>query len=98
METFNLLFEALKEHGEDYMIIKLYERLIHYRLNPSYSICSIVMRLIDKKQILNKSNVINITKFIEKVIFIILILFSMILIRAMIHRNFVKEHLKANMI
>lgn len=64
METFNILFDALKEHGEDYMIIKLYERLIFYRLNPSYSICSIVMRLIDRKQIINNN---NITKFVEKV-------------------------------
>lgn len=68
METFNLLFEALKEHGEDYMIIKLYERLVHYKLNPSYSICAIVMRLIDRKQILTKNNAINITNYIEKVI------------------------------
>jgi hypothetical protein len=67
METFNLLFECLSKYGEDMMILKLYERLLHYRLNPSFSICSIVMRLIDKKQI-NSNNASSFIKYIEKVI------------------------------
>lgn len=67
METFNLLFDSLSKYGEDYMILKLYERLIHFRLNPSYLICSIVMKLIDKKQVLNKNNALNIIKYIERV-------------------------------
>lgn len=50
METFNLLFESLsKIENTDNMIFKLYERLLYYRLNPSFAIISIVMRLVDKK-------------------------------------------------
>jgi hypothetical protein len=66
METFNLLFECLSKYGEDMMILKLYERLLNYRLNPSFSICSIVMRLIDKKQ-MTTNNASSFIKFIEKV-------------------------------
>ncbi len=67
METFNLLSESLsKIENSDNMIFKLYERLLHYRLNPSFAIISIVMRLVDKKSknIQATSNQIqNIIKF-----------------------------------
>ena len=71
METFNLLFEAVSKYGEDYMVLKLYERLIFYRLNPNYLICTTVMRLIDKKNnnSMNKSNNNqNILQFLKKVL------------------------------
>jgi hypothetical protein len=64
METFNLLFESLsKIENTDNMIFKLYERLLHYRLNPSFAIISIVMRLVDKK-----SKNIQITNQIQNII------------------------------
>ncbi len=66
MEIFNFLFETLAKHGEDYMILKLYERLIFFKLNPSYSICTTVMKLIDKKQLLNKQGVGSIIKYVER--------------------------------
>jgi len=66
MEIFNLLFESLTKGGEDYMILKLYERLVFYRLNPSYSICTTVMKLIDKKQLLNSTGVSSIIKYVER--------------------------------
>lgn len=66
MEIFNLLFETLAKHGEDYMILKLYERLIFFKLNPSYSICTTVMKLIDKKQLLLKQGVGSIIKYVEQ--------------------------------
>lgn len=62
IETFNLLFESVSKYGEDYMIIKLYERLLNYRLNPSYHICSTVVKLIDRKDMTKFSNIINITE------------------------------------
>jgi len=69
METFNLLFEAVSKYGEDYMVLKLYERLIHYRLNPNYLICTTVMRLIDKKTSSNskQNNNQNILEYLKKV-------------------------------
>jgi hypothetical protein len=66
MEIFNILFETLAKHGEDYMILKLYERLIFFKLNPSYSICTTVMKLIDKKQLLIKQGVGSIIKYVER--------------------------------
>jgi hypothetical protein len=66
METFNLLFECLNKFGDDSMVLKLYERLLHYKLNPSYSICSIVMRLVDRKQ-MGSNNTQSFIKFVEKV-------------------------------
>ncbi len=66
MEIFNLLFESISKYGEDYMVLKLYERLVYYRLNPSYSICTTVMKLVDKKQILNKNGVGSIAKYVER--------------------------------
>jgi hypothetical protein len=70
METFNLLFESLsKIENTDNMIFKLYERLLYYRLNPSFAIISIVMRLVDKKSrnVQSSGNQIqNIIKFYGK--------------------------------
>ena len=50
MEIFNLLFEALSKHGEEYMILKLYNLLLKLRLNPSYKVHSIVMKILDKEK------------------------------------------------
>jgi hypothetical protein len=66
METFNILFEGLsKIENTDNMIFKLYERLLHYRLNPSFAIISIVMRLVDKKSknVQANNQIQNIIKF-----------------------------------
>ena len=71
METFNLLFEVLSKYGEDYMIFKLYNKLIFdYKLNPNYLMCTMVMRLIEKKNNFNnakQNNNYNILEFLEKV-------------------------------
>ena len=57
METFNLLFESLSKcDNTEIMIFKLYERLLYYNLNPSYSIISIVMKLVDKKSKTSQNN------------------------------------------
>lgn len=66
MEIFNLLFDALSKHGEDFMILKLYERLIYYRLNPSFSICTNVMKLINEKKVLSSMGVNNIFKYLQQ--------------------------------
>lgn len=69
METFNLLFEAVSKYGQDYMVLKLYERLISFRLNPNYLICTTVMRLIEKKNSSNSKQNSNqdILQFLKKV-------------------------------
>ena len=51
MEVFNLLFESLNKFYEEDKIIKLYEKLISYRINPSQYIYSIVSKIMDKKKI-----------------------------------------------
>ena len=50
MEIFNLLFDALSLYGEDYMVLKLYDILLNLRLNPSFKVHNIVMKLLDKKK------------------------------------------------
>ena len=50
MEIFNLVFDALANYGEEYMILKLYSLLLKLRLNPSYKVHSIVMKILDKNK------------------------------------------------
>lgn len=50
MKTFELLFKVLADYSTDENIILLYRKFIHYRLNPSWEIFSIVSKIIKKKQ------------------------------------------------
>ena len=50
MKTFELLFKVLANYSNDENIILLYRKFIHYRLNPSWEIFSIVSKIIKKKQ------------------------------------------------
>ena len=50
MKTFELLFKVLASYSNDENIILLYRKFIHYRLNPSWEIFSIVSKIIKKKQ------------------------------------------------
>ena len=56
MKTFELLFKVLSAYSNDENIILLYRKFIHYRLNPSWEIFSIVSKIIKKKQNANKKN------------------------------------------
>ena len=56
MKTFELLFKVLQAYSNDENIILLYRKFIHYRLNPSWDIFSIVSKIIKKKQNANKKN------------------------------------------
>lgn len=51
MEVFDLLFDVLSKQNEDEMILKLYKKLIMYKLNPTIFIHSIIAKIIDRKQI-----------------------------------------------
>jgi hypothetical protein len=51
IEVFNLLFEALNKFHEEKMMIKLYEKLISYHLNPSSFIYSIMSIILDKEKL-----------------------------------------------
>ena len=54
IELINSLFECVSKRGEDYMALKIYERIIHYNISPSYSILTTINRLIDKINSKNK--------------------------------------------
>lgn len=65
IEVYNLIFDALEKYGNTIMILKLFERLINLRINPSYLICRIVIRLCDKEKFQfnkNSENIINYVK------------------------------------
>ena len=72
MEIFNLLFETLSKYGEDYMVLTLYDLLLKWRLNPSYIVHNIVMKILDKSKtegsnintILKKAN-----KNVDKIVY-----------------------------
>ena len=51
MEIFNLLFEAISVYGKDYMVLKLYDLILKQHLNPSYKVHSIVMKIMEKKNV-----------------------------------------------
>ena len=48
IELFNLLFESLNKFQETDKIIKLYERLLYYKITPNTFIYSIIGKIIDK--------------------------------------------------
>ena len=50
MEIFNLLFEVLSKYGKDTMILKLYDVLLKKKLNPSFKVHNIVMKIMEGKK------------------------------------------------
>ena len=51
MEIFNLLFDVLNKNKEEQMILKLYQKLIMFKLHPSTFIYDIINKLLDTQQI-----------------------------------------------
>ena len=50
MEIFNLLFDVLSKYGKDTMVLKLYDVLIKKKLNPSFKVHNIVMKIMEGKK------------------------------------------------
>ena len=50
MEIFNLLFEVLSKYGRDNMVLKLYDVLLKKKLNPSFKVHNIVMKIMEGKK------------------------------------------------
>ena len=50
IEIFNLLFESLVKFHEEDKILKLYERLLSYKITPNSSIYSLVGKIIDTQK------------------------------------------------
>ena len=55
MDILNLIFDTLKRNSENDMILKLYQKIICLKINPSYFIYNIVSSIISKEQ-LNELN------------------------------------------
>ena len=53
MNIFNLMFDVLNKHGEPQMMLKLYQKLLQLKINPSTFIYNIISNILDKKQIKN---------------------------------------------
>ena len=53
MNILNLMFEVLNKHGEPQMMLKLYQKLLQLKINPSTFIYDIMSNVLDKKQIKN---------------------------------------------
>ena len=53
MNIFNLMFDALNKYGQPEMMLKLYQKLLQLKLNPSGYIYDIISNILDKKQIKN---------------------------------------------
>jgi hypothetical protein len=53
MNIFNLIFDVLKKHGEQQMMLRLYQKLLQLKINPSTFIYDIISNILDKKQIKN---------------------------------------------
>ena len=51
MNILNLMFEVLNKHGEPQMMLKLYQKLLQLKINPSTFIYDIMSNVLDKKQI-----------------------------------------------
>ena len=51
INIFNLIFEVLNKQKEDEMILKLYQKLLQLKINPSSFIYDIISHILDKKQI-----------------------------------------------
>ena len=65
MEIFNLLFETLNKYGKETMVLKLYSILLNKRLNPSFKVHNIVMKINENRKIEKTTND-NIKKILEK--------------------------------
>ena len=50
IEIYNILFDSLIKFHEDDKIVKLYERLLSYKITPNSSIYSLVGKIIDKEK------------------------------------------------
>ena len=53
MNILNLMFDVLNKHGEPSMLLKLYQKLLQLKINPSTFIYDIMSSVLDKKQIKN---------------------------------------------
>ena len=51
MNILNLMFDILNKHGEPQMMLKLYQKLLQLKINPSTFIYDIMSNVLDKKQI-----------------------------------------------
>ena len=51
MNILNLLFNILNKHGEPQMMLKLYQKLLQLKINPSTFIFGIISNVLDKNQI-----------------------------------------------
>ena len=51
MNILNLMFDVLNKHGEPQMMLKLYQKLLQLKINPSTFIYDIMSSVIDKKEI-----------------------------------------------
>ena len=86
MEIFNLLFDVLNKNKEEQMILKLYQKLIMFKLHPSTFIYDIINKLLDTQQIKELISD-ELIKNKDELFFLIL----------MIHLYLLeKEHLKMN--
>ena len=65
MEIFNLLFEVLSNYGKDTMVLKLYDVLLKKKLNPSFKVHNIVMKIMEGKK-MEGNFADNLKKIIEK--------------------------------
>ena len=63
IEVFNLLFEVIWKYGTYLMVLKLFERLIFLKINPTNSIINIVTRSLEKIKI-NQKNYKNILNYV----------------------------------
>ena len=53
MNILNLMFDALNKYGKPDMMLKLYQKLLQLKINPSTFIYDIISNVLDKKQIKN---------------------------------------------
>ena len=53
MNIFNLMFDVLNKNGENQMMLKLYQKLLQLKINPSTFIYNIISNIVDKNQIKN---------------------------------------------
>ena len=51
INIYNLIFDVLNKQKEDEMILKLYQKLLQLKINPSTFIYDIISHILDKKQI-----------------------------------------------
>ena len=53
MNILNLMFDTLNKYGQPQMLLKLYQKLLQLKINPSTFIYDIISNILDKKQIKN---------------------------------------------